>query len=65
MQDFQFFVTDDRYEVPSLMLVQTKDAMSARELAQRLLNERHHHLIEVRRGDVLLFTLTDAVPSEV
>jgi hypothetical protein len=59
VQDFQFLVTDDRYAVPSIMLVQTKDAASARHLAQRLLHDRHHHMVEVRQNEAILFTLSE------
>ncbi len=57
MRDFQFFVTDDRYDVRSLMFVQTSDAERARVLAARLLAEKHHHAVEVWSDDQRLFTL--------
>ena len=63
MQDFQFLVTDDRYKVPSLMFVQTKDKASAHDLAARLLDNKNYHAVEVWRDDALLFTLTDAPSS--
>ena len=65
MQDFRFFVTDDRYDVPSLMLVQTENIERARALAQALLTDRHHLEVEVW-GDgstAALFTLTSELPQ--
>ena len=64
MRDFQFLVTDDRYEVPSMMLVQTKDEASAQAIAIGLLRGRHHHAVEVWDGDHQLFSLGVPAVSE-
>jgi hypothetical protein len=64
VQDFQFFVTDDRSTVRTVMFVQTLNADRARFLARRLLNETHHHAVEVWSDDRRLFTISDADPSE-
>jgi len=65
MPDFQFYVTDDRYSVPSLLFVAARDARSARTMAERMLNEEHHHGVEVWRGEHKLFSLAEADPSSV
>jgi hypothetical protein len=58
MHDFKFLVEDRRYQVPTLHLVQAKDAERARELAAKMLAASHDHLsIEVWEGETLLFTL--------
>lgn len=57
MQDFQFFVTDDRYSVPSLMFVQTRDLNAARTLAEQMLTHAHYCAVEVWAGEVRLFTV--------
>jgi hypothetical protein len=62
MQDFQFFVTDDRSTAPLLMFIQTKDAERARFLAQRMLAEKHHHAVEVWAGPERLFSLGETDP---
>ena len=59
MQDFQFFVTDDRYSVPSIMFVQTKDEGAARQLAERLLINKYYHAVEVWDGEARLFALAE------
>jgi hypothetical protein len=56
-------VTDDRYAVPSMMLVQTKDEKRARSLAAGLLREKHHHAVEVWSGERLLFSLAEEEPA--
>jgi hypothetical protein len=59
MQTFEFFIEDDRYTVPSLELVQARDADSARQLAaDRLAASSHHESVEVRIGVERLFLLT-------
>ena len=59
MADFQFYVTDDRYGVRSLMLVQTRDETAARALAERMLADDHHQGVEVWRDERLLFSVGD------
>jgi hypothetical protein len=65
VQDFQFYVTDDRYSVPSLMFVQTKDEASAHDLAARLLDNKNYHAVDVWQDDTRLFTLTDDPSSGI
>ena len=58
LQDFQFYVTDDRYSVPSLLFVEATDANAARAIAERLLREReHYHVIEVWERDARVFSV--------
>jgi hypothetical protein len=63
MPDFQFYVTDDRYSVPSLLFVAARDARSARTMAERMLDEEHHHGVEVWRDERKLFSVAEADPS--
>ena len=44
MQTYQFFVTDDRYTVPTLKLNMAPNRAGAREEAERLLAESRHHV---------------------
>jgi len=44
VRDFQVFITDDRYSVPTLSIVQMASAAEAGELAARLLAGSVHHL---------------------
>lgn len=64
MADFQFYVTDERYRVRSLMLVQTKDEAAARVLAERMLSARHHNAVEVWANERWLFSVGDPTPVE-
>jgi hypothetical protein len=59
VEDFQFYVTDVRYGVRSLMLVQTADEKSACSLAKRMLTNKHYHQIEVWRDERQIFSLSD------
>jgi hypothetical protein len=59
VRDFQFYVTDDRYGVPSLLLVTVADPCGAHRVAQRVLAEPHHHAVEVWERESRLFTLTE------
>jgi hypothetical protein len=63
VQDFQFYVTDDRYAVASMMLVQTKDMASARVLALNLLKDPHHRALEVWQDERWQFSLGDPSPA--
>lgn len=59
MRQFEFFIEDDRFNVPTIEFVTVKSVERARELArERLVNSRHHTRIEVREGDDYLFTLS-------
>lgn len=63
MRDFQFYVTDDRYAVPSLRLVTAMSETDARRTAARLLQDRHHHAVEVWERGELLFRLGKPEPN--
>ncbi len=58
MRDFQLIVTDDRYHVPSLLIVCTQDEARARTIAERVLAESPHHVsVEVLEYGRALFQL--------
>jgi hypothetical protein len=65
VRDFQFYVTDDRYAVRSLLIVTVMDESAACRIAKRILGEPHHHTVEVWDRDGRVFTLgeTDRSPS--
>ena len=47
MLTFTILITDDRYEVPTMALVEAPDVAAAKEIAERRLREsRHHRSIE-------------------
>jgi hypothetical protein len=53
MVNYQFYVEDARYAVPTLYFVETVDDARATELAFRKLGENSFHLgVEVRKGDI-------------
>jgi hypothetical protein len=58
MQDFHFLMTHDRYAVPTVTFVQTRDEASVRRLAQKLLLNRRHQEVEVWTADRRLCKLT-------
>jgi hypothetical protein len=56
MHTFEFFIEDDRYTVPSLELVQARDADRALQLAaERFWASSHHLSVEVRRASARIF----------
>ena len=56
--DFQFFVFDDRYSVPTFQLVQADGEAHARQLAQALLANNPHHVgVEVCMEGQRLFVV--------
>ncbi len=57
MRDFQFYVTDDRYSVPSFLLVTVMDEEGARRIARRMLAEPHHRAVAVWDQNGKLFTM--------
>jgi hypothetical protein len=64
MADFLFLVTDERYSVPNLRILEAATTAAARTLAERILAESgHHRKIEVWRDNERLFSLA-APPSE-
>ena len=65
MPSFEIYVDDDRYEVPSLYLVNARDEGGARSLAQRLLDESAHHQgVELRRDGERIFALGSYARTE-
>lgn len=58
MPTFEAYIDDDRYEVPSLYLINAHDDAGASAAAQRLLDESpHHQRVELRRDGVRLFVV--------
>ena len=56
MADFELFIDDDRYSVPSLYLISVVDMDRALQHAERLLDESHHHRgVEVRHDGVRVY----------
>jgi len=52
------FVTDDRYAVPTLRIVQAASTALAVELAKRVLQESSHHKgVELWEADALVLSL--------
>ncbi len=41
--DFQLFIDDDRYSVPTVQIIIVESEERAREAAEQMLNESHHH----------------------
>ena len=64
MDHFSFFIEDERYTVPNLVLVLVSDVARAREMAVQKLWETPEHLsIQVFQGEKLIFTVSRD-PSE-
>jgi hypothetical protein len=58
LRDFQVFVTDDRYAVPTLHIVLAESAESACAMAERLLESSPHHLgVEVYERDLRVLAI--------
>ena len=57
MRDFQFYVTDDRYAVRSLLIVTVASEDDARRTAQRIVAEPHHLAVEAWEAGVRRFAL--------
>jgi hypothetical protein len=56
MQAFQFYVHDDRYPGPTLLVVETSSAARAREIALAQLGDSpHRHGVDVFAGGERLF----------
>jgi len=62
VQNFRFYVTDDRAPNPVMMLLQARDEAAARASAERLLWNRNYHAIDVWSGDARLFSLDAPSP---
>jgi hypothetical protein len=56
MADFEVYVDDDRYQVPSLYLITASNEAKARAIVDELWrSSEHHHGVELRRdGERLL-----------
>ena len=64
MRDFQVFITDDRYTVLTLHIVQAPCVERASELAERLLAGSVHHLaVEVFDEGRRVFAIGKTVDS--
>jgi hypothetical protein len=51
MADYEVYVDDDRYKVPSLYLITASNEARARAIADELWRSSgHHHGVELRRG---------------
>lgn len=51
MADFEVYVDDDRYSVPSLYLITAQNDARARALAEEMWRSSEHHQgVELRRG---------------
>jgi hypothetical protein len=58
MPDFEVFIDDDRYSVPSLYLITANSEARARAKAEELLRASdHHHGIELRQDGERIFAL--------
>jgi hypothetical protein len=58
MQAFQFYVHDDRFPAPTLLVVQTSSSARAREIALTQMRDcPHRHGVEVFSGGERLFGL--------
>jgi hypothetical protein len=58
MADFEVFIDDDRYSVPSLYLIAVNGEARARAKAEELLNASNHHRgVELRRDGERLYAL--------
>jgi hypothetical protein len=59
VRDFQLIVADDRKRVADLLLVCVRDETRAREIAERILGESHHHVgVEVLEFGRRLFAVS-------
>ena len=55
MRTFTFFLTDQRYSVPTVAFITARDVEWAAELARKQLGESPHHLaVELRENDELI-----------
>jgi hypothetical protein len=64
MTDFEVYIDDDRYTVPSLYLITAQSDASARAKAEELLaSSEHHQGVELRCDGERLFGLGSYGPS--
>ncbi|HEY3797158.1 MAG TPA: hypothetical protein VGL58_02310 [Caulobacteraceae bacterium] len=58
MSDYEVYVDDDRYQVPSLYLISANSEARARAIVDELWRgSEHHHGVEVRRDGERLWGL--------
>ena len=58
MPDFEVFIDDDRYSVPSLYLITAQGEARARARAEELLHASDHHQgVELRQNGERIFAL--------
>jgi hypothetical protein len=69
MADFEIYIDDDRYQVPSLYLITAHTEARVKAMADELLrSSRHHRGVELRRNGERLFGMgsletTDRLPD--
>jgi hypothetical protein len=64
MDDFEVYIDDDRYAVPSLYLITAPSDARARAVAEELLvSSDHHQGVELRRNGEPIFGLGSYGPS--
>ena len=62
--EYQVLITDDRYSVPTLRLVQAADVEGVRELAERMLADSVHHLrVEVFDEGLCILAIGEGGPA--
>lgn len=58
MADFEVFIDDDRYSVPSLYLITARNVARARAKAEELLHASDHHQgVELRQDGASIYAL--------
>jgi len=56
MRAYTIFIEDDRYSVPTLVMIDTSSRARAEQLAlEKLLDSPHHRAVELRLGDKLVY----------
>jgi hypothetical protein len=64
MADFEVYVDDDRYSVPSLYLITAQSDARAKLVAEELLQASDHHQgVELRRSGERIFSAGSMTPS--
>jgi hypothetical protein len=57
MRTYSLYVEDDRSSVPTLLFVTANDDTALRRIAREELSGPHHHAVEAREGDRVVFRL--------
>jgi hypothetical protein len=64
MADFEVYIDDDRYSVPSLYLITAQTDAGARTAAEQMLaSSEHHQGVELRRDGERVFALGSFGPQ--